>query len=250
MNVALHGPSERAWALTERQGARRGPTELEIGRSSVRFTERGELEVSFAERGAPLPLRLEGKVRLVPELLGPGGQVLDAAGDHAWWPIAPRARAEVTLTAPGVRFSGDGYFDANTGACPLEATFREWSWCRAATHEGGATIAYHAEEIGGAKRTLDLAFDARGTHAAQGRIEHVLPGTGWGLSRKARAAKGATVEVTRTLEDTPFYARSQVRICGAAGDAIGVHESLSLERFRKRWVQLLLPMRIRRVGAR
>jgi carotenoid 1,2-hydratase len=52
--------------------------------------------------------------------------------------------------------------------------------------------------------------------------------------------------VRRTLEDTPFYARSvlQTRLLGQ--DAIAVHESLSLDRFRNPIVQAMLPFRMPR----
>jgi carotenoid 1,2-hydratase len=54
-------------------------------------------------------------------------------------------------------------------------------------------------------------------------------------------------EVTaRILEDTPFYARSVIRaqLCGET--AIGMHESLSLDRFASRYVQWMLPFRMPR----
>ena len=52
--------------------------------------------------------------------------------------------------------------------------------------------------------------------------------------------------LARTLEDTPFYARSLVgtRLFGHA--ATSVHESLDLDRFRSRIVQAMLPFRMPR----
>jgi carotenoid 1,2-hydratase len=47
----------------------------------------------------------------------------------------------------------------------------------------------------------------------------------------------------RTVEDTPFYARSMVMPDGSRGAQV-VHESLSLARFDSRWVQALLPFRM------
>lgn len=247
LNVALHGPSERVWVLNERRGATREAQSLAIGRSSLHLSDRGELEVRFDERAAPLPRRLAGTVRLVPEVLGPGAHVLDARADHRWWPVAPRARVEVTLTEPRISFSGSGYFDANVGLCPLEDTFRRWSWCRAATPGQGATIAYDAEERSGARRTFDLAIDTAGTREVEGRVDHHLGRTGWGLAREVRAEAAARVQSLRTLEDTPFYARSQIAIDGRGGRSVGIHESLCLDRFSAPWVQLLLPMKMRRV---
>jgi carotenoid 1,2-hydratase len=57
-------------------------------------------------------------------------------------------------------------------------------------------------------------------------------------------------EVTRTLEDTPFYARSLVRKRLLGSNALAVHESLDLDRFRQPWVQCLLPFRMPRFPRR
>ena len=50
----------------------------------------------------------------------------------------------------------------------------------------------------------------------------------------------------RTLEDAPFYARSQLsaRLFGETVDVM--HESLSLDRFRRPIVQAMLPFRMPR----
>jgi carotenoid 1,2-hydratase len=73
-----------------------------------------------------------------------------------------------------------------------------------------------------------------------------LPGTGWGIARRARADSAPEASVIRTLEDAPFYARSllETRVHGSRGRVI--HESLNLRRFSSRWVQCLLPFRMPR----
>ena len=50
----------------------------------------------------------------------------------------------------------------------------------------------------------------------------------------------------RTLEDTPFYTRSLLRLDGAGTGLPMVHESLSMERFDRGWVRCLLPFRMPR----
>ena len=60
------------------------------------------------------------------------------------------------------------------------------------------------------------------------------------------APAGKEDEVTRTLEDAPFYARSLVASQVLGKPAIAVHESLSLTRFRAAWVRMLLPFRMPR----
>jgi carotenoid 1,2-hydratase len=61
-----------------------------------------------------------------------------------------------------------------------------------------------------------------------------------------RADQGVQPDVIRTLEDGPFYARSQVRtkLYGEAADAF--HESLDLDRFRSPLVRAMLPFRMPR----
>ena len=54
------------------------------------------------------------------------------------------------------------------------------------------------------------------------------------------------MSVARTFEDTPFYARSLLAIDCDGETGTAMHESLSLERFRTRWVKCLLPFRMPR----
>jgi carotenoid 1,2-hydratase len=54
------------------------------------------------------------------------------------------------------------------------------------------------------------------------------------------------VEILETFEDAPFYARSLLRGQWRGEQAMAVHESLSLDRFRAPWVQLMLPFRMPR----
>ena len=48
----------------------------------------------------------------------------------------------------------------------------------------------------------------------------------------------------KTLEDTPFYTRSEIQVGGGQF----MHESLDLHRFCRPWVQFLLPFRMPRKG--
>jgi len=54
--------------------------------------------------------------------------------------------------------------------------------------------------------------------------------------------------VLRTLEDTPFYARSmvQAQLCGE--EVVAMHETLDARRFASPLVQALLPWRMPRRG--
>lgn len=243
VNVALYGPTSSSWALTERRAPTREAALLAIGPSSMRW-DGSAWVVEIDEVCAPLPRRLKGRIVVHPELLGQGGRALDARGAHLWWTVAPRARVEARFSHPDVCFAGPGYLDANAGVEPLEAAFSSWNWSRIAT-ERGAAVSYDVERLDGSGCTYDLAFDAAGRCTEVGGwAARDLPSTRWRVPRAARTGPGGSLELERTLEDTPFYTRSQVRLAHEGKVSRGVHESLSLERFRQRWVRLLLPMRM------
>jgi carotenoid 1,2-hydratase len=92
---------------------------------------------------------------------------------------------------------------------------------------------------------LALDFDASGhAHACAAPSMTGLPPTLWRIDRRFRGSP-ELIERIRTVEDTPFYARSMAMSADPAATQV-VHESLSLDRFRSRWVQTLLPFRMRR----
>jgi len=69
-----------------------------------------------------------------------------------------------------------------------------------------------------------------------------LAASGWGLARASRGQ--ATPALLATLESGPFYCRSLLR--DRDSGALCIHESLSLQRFERPWVQALLPFRMPR----
>jgi carotenoid 1,2-hydratase len=82
----------------------------------------------------------------------------------------------------------------------------------------------------------------------QGKVEEFSPpptrkltATGWRIGRETRADTDSQASVIRTLEDTPFYARSLVSTQLLGAPVTAVHESLNLNHFASRWVQTLLP---------
>jgi carotenoid 1,2-hydratase len=146
-----------------------------------------------------------------------------------------------------MRWSGNGYLDSNSGDEPLENSFVRWDWSRASVRNGTAVL-YDVTRRSGGDFSLALHFDR------SGRAELFVPPTrialqrsGWQIERNTRADAGYPARVVKTLEDTPFYARSLIstRLLGEHANA--VHESLSLDRFRSRWVQMMLPFRMPRV---
>jgi carotenoid 1,2-hydratase len=217
---------------------------LAIGPSSLSW--RGDaLTFAIDEVAMPVPSRLRGTVRVLPSALTRLAYSLDGAGRHRWHPLAPRSRVEVELLQPSLRWSGSGYLDSNDGDAPLEDDFRCWTWSRGSRRDRSTTVLYDVERRDGAATSLALRFDDAGCAAAIDAPPPVqLPPSGWRIARTTRSDSGAAVE--RTLEDAPFYARSVVskRLLGEA--VVAMHESLDLDRFRSRWVQMLLPFRMPR----
>jgi carotenoid 1,2-hydratase len=223
----------------------RSKESLFVGPSSLRW--RGStLEIEIDEVSAPVPKRIQGKIRVTPTGFTRQSFRLDAAGRHFWQPIAPRARIELVLERPALSWSGSAYLDSNHGAEPLEAGFKEWTWSRA--HLSRDTVVfYDARPRDGDDVSMALRFDT------VGKVESVvpaprtmLPSTAWRIARRMRTDASATVAIRRTLEDTPFYARTELatQIFGEPAECF--HESLSLDRFASPLVRAMLPFRMPR----
>jgi carotenoid 1,2-hydratase len=259
INVALHGPEGDVWVFNERplapgarstdrlvlDGASGGTTaRWEDGRLVLRLDEPSK---PFFERMAP---RLRGEIRLTPGTLHGRANVLDAAGVQRWHCVAPGARVSVDLEAPRVRFEGTAYHDANHGDVALEASFRRWSWCRAPLPEGTAVL-YDTVGRDGVARPLGWLFRQDGATEPLAPAEVVELGRArWGVARRTRTESAAGTRLVRTLEASPFYARSLVAMRLRGRDVTAFHESLDLDRFSSAWVRFLLPWRIRREGGR
>ena len=249
LNVALYGKNSGRWTMTERgqKRLRRSASVLSIGPSHMRWTGNA-LEIQIDERGAPLPRRVRGKIRLFPSHLNDRSFALDPAGRHQWTPYAPCSRVEVELSQPALRWSGNGYFDANFGAAPLETDFQKWTWSRASAPLG-TTVLYDVTARDLTPYSLALRF------SDFGRVESIepppavqLPNSKWGVRRQTRADLGCEPRILKTLEDAPFYSRTLLDTSVLGIQAAAVHESLDLDRFNSRWVQCLLPFRMPRLA--
>jgi carotenoid 1,2-hydratase len=247
LNVALYGNTGKRWAMTERRrrAVRRSENELVIGPSCVDWN--GEaLAFQIDEITNPFPSRLQGTVRVYPSALTRETFALDAAQCHRWRPIAPCARVHVDFRQPATRWLGDGYCDINHGDAPLERDFSSWQWSRASTRRG-TVISYDTFARGNGDTSLALNYDREGVaHHLQPLPRAGLPPTGWRILRSARGDAQQPIVVKRTLEDAPFYARSQLSAKLHSESADVMHESLSLDRFRMPIVQAMLPFRMPR----
>lgn len=224
------------------------PGRLEIGPSHAAW-DGVSLEIKIDERCMPEQRRLRGTIRVTTPGLIDHEVMLDGQGRHHWRPLAPKARVHVELESPGLEWSGTAYFDSNHGAEPLEKGFSAWSWSRA-LHGNDVLVLYDAVRRDGTKLAVARLFGADGVKdvVAPPQVD-LKPGL-WGVRRPTRCDPGARPTLVRRLEDAPFYTRSEIRTVFLGREAHGVHESLDLDRFIRRWVQFLLPFRMPRIAKR
>ncbi|HJQ59350.1 MAG TPA: hypothetical protein VJ890_20760 [Vineibacter sp.] len=247
VNVALYSNGSKRWTMTERRQSslHRSADVLAIGPSCLSWNG-DSLHISISETAVPVPSSLRGAVRVFPAAIANHTVVLKSEGRHVWRPIAPTARVEVVLQSPALDWSGTGYVDTNHGDAPLETAFSDWSWSRAAMG-GEAAVLYDVRLRHGAPVSLALRFDRHGrAHDFAPPPLVRLPTTKWQVPRSTRADDGHVAKVLRTLEDAPFYARTAISTRLLGMPTVAVHESLSLNRFSREWVQMLLPFRMPR----
>lgn len=248
VNVALYGEGVKRWTMTERskRSLSRGEDHIKIGPSSVHWDGK-KLEISFDERGMPLPLRAKGKLTIRPKWMNSQSFILDGKGLHHWWPIAPVCEAEVELEKPNLKWKGHGYFDNNWGDEPIENGFYRWDWSRAPLPNDGAALLYDVTRINDEEFSLALQFDGNG------KLKHFDPPprqklekTLYRVDRFTQCEPDFSPRVIETLEDTHFYQRAHIdsKVCGHVGPAM--HESMALYRFRTNWAKWLLPFRMPR----
>ena len=211
VNAVFYEPKQKHWAMTERRARdlKTSTSMLKIGPSSMSFD--GEsLTVNLDERSAPFRRAIRGKVVVEMPAVTDRCYTLHSSGQHRWWPIAPTARVKVSLDAPNIHWEGSGYVDTNGGTVALEDTFTDWHWSRADMGPEHCRIVYEAHAKDGESCLMTL-FGGPKTGLAS---EHSPPrrdlsdGPIWRVSRPARSYQGFNVE--KTLEDTPFYTRSNL----------------------------------------
>jgi carotenoid 1,2-hydratase len=126
----------------------------------------------------------------------------------------------------------------------LEAGFTGWDWLRAHDGAGGCIVQYHGAPRAGPALDLSLRLGADGAVSPfPSPPDQKLPMSLWGIERRTRTDAAA---LTRTLEDAPFYARSELLVEMAGHRGPAMHESLNLNRFAAPWVRALLPVRMPR----
>ena len=247
LNVVLYTPGQKRWTMTERGAGHvtRERDSFRIGPSHVRWTGRA-LVIDIDEVATPLPRRVRGRVTVHPQGLSPFVAALDSRGAHRWGPIAPCARVEVEMAAPSLSWKGHAYIDSNEGDEPVDRGFTEWDWQRATLADGSTAVVYDVRQTGGrGDRVIATRFQPDGrAQAFEPPPRQVLPPSGWRIRRHMRS--DAPAASCRTLEDTPFYARSVVQTTLLGEPVRAMHETLDTGRLVSPVVQMLLPFRMPR----
>jgi carotenoid 1,2-hydratase len=247
LNVALYSPGAERWTMTER-GARhvqRTRSSLRIGPSAVSW-DGHSLSIRVDERACPVPRRVRGRVTVHADGVCDFVTALDTPGRHRWGPIAPRARVEVAFDEPALSWRGHAYIDSNEGDEPVTEAFAGWDWLRAPLADGSTAVVYDVRQRQGlGERLIALRFAPSGTVCPfEPAAARALPLTRWRVLRRLRADAGGVVR--RTLEDTPFYARSLLE-CRLEGQPVqAMHETLDVRRLARPLVQAMLPVRMPR----
>lgn len=244
LNVGIYSRGQQRWVLNEynRTQIARDSRRLGLGSSALHF-DGDALNITVDERAVPLPRRVRGRIRVIPTTRTPSPFTLHERGQQTWWPFAPSARVELDLSAPSLRWSGQGYFDTNSGAIPLQDCFTDWHWSRRHDQDG-THITYQTHDCDQTTSQLALRIvnDGSVEHGELPRVRQLPKGL-WRMTRPI--ATDTQPRLVQSLEDTPFYTRSVVATPDA-GASLTMHESLSMERFVQPWVQRLLPFRTRR----
>ncbi|MEM6463699.1 MAG: carotenoid 1,2-hydratase [Pseudomonadota bacterium] len=255
MNVALYGPRENLWAMTERgsRALKRESANIQIGPSRMSWDDRG-LDLEFNEVTVPrppqqfLPRRIGGRIRVSFDTTNRKVFKLDDHGRHNWWPVAPVASIETQFSNGTAQdWSGHGYLDANWGEEPLESGFRRWDWARTRCENEQAVVVYDVEPVDGPRRTLQLHFTKSGSHVLNSELKKEdLPTGFWGVRRSVLSESRA--KSVRTLEDSPFYVRSMIETDLLGATRTAMHESFNGDRFRSPFVKMMLPVRMPRLA--
>ncbi|MEL7297675.1 MAG: carotenoid 1,2-hydratase [Pseudomonadota bacterium] len=245
INAIIYGPDRKRWAMTER-GERhllKEPQGIRVGKSAMQW-QHDKLVIDIDEWTNPFPSRLRGRIEIDTGHRSRRVWPIHDNGAHHWWPMAPHATATAHFEQPHLTISGSAYVDSNFGKRPLERDFRYWDWTRNADHSDAYDLTYHTRQIDDKEYFLSLKQgDSGELLPVEAPRLQPLPKSAWRVSREICSEH--RIGDVKTLEDTPFYARAKVTTDSATPKTL-MHESLSLERFGKPWVQTLLPFRMPR----
>ncbi len=236
VNFALYEKGARwVWVLSEYQDVQldadgRG---MSIGSSRFRYVHKNRLEIDITDRTAVWGTPTQVTLELEP--LGPSHEPLrlvDGLG-HFWHPIAPRAKARVSVPSHDLSFEAQAYHDGNHGPVPLGSDLRGWEWTRT-QDEQSTRILYRPWHPDGPGAKSGLTVDVTDGKAVATRQLLEPPDvsrTAWGLQVPRSLGLDGPVDL---LESSPFYARLESR----RGDTHALGEVADFRRFHSpliRW---------------
>ncbi|MDP2273229.1 MAG: carotenoid 1,2-hydratase [Archangium sp.] len=229
VNFALYEKGvRRQWVLSEYQDVTAEGQTLKIGESTLHARSDGSLVVQVIDTTAIWGKPVEARLELTPE--GPGHAPIRLVEglDHWWQPIAPRARATLTMPKLGLKLEGRGYHDGNHGEVPLGSDLRGWDWVRSHASER-TTITYRPWN---AAASWQVAVDENSVAVNQVSLPPAPSSrTAWGLSVPK-------LQESRLLESSPFYARLE-----SGRDTLG--EAADFQRFHSPWIRWMAGLRTR-----
>lgn len=252
LNIATYGPRGR-FCMTDRGRAALCQSRdcLTIGPSSMRWMG-DRLVIEVDEIAAPpIVSRVRGRIEVIPSAITSVDLALTPDGAHVWRPFAPSCAIVVDLEAPGWRWQGHGYFDANFGIRALEQDFSTWTWGRFPL-ANDTTCFYDAVRHDGSALAVGVQFGADGSAVRHPLLPLApLRRSLWALPRQTRADPGYRPRQVLAMLDAPFYCRSAVRTRIDGKETVGVHETLDLKRFNSPLLKPMLALRVpRRAGWR
>ena len=130
----------------------------------------------------------------------------------------------------------------------MSGPFKAWDWSRALMRDGSTAVIYDVHQTNGSHQLIAERFSPDGSWSPfePASVRQALPSTFWRINRGIRCDAGTVTTVLKTLEDTPFYARSllQTQLLGEQVHAI--HETLQPQRLTTLPVKMMLPWRMPR----
>ena len=245
VNFALYRQGRRlSWVLSEYSDAslsEDGRT-LRIGRSSLTRGDDGLVVARVDDRSPWWRRPVQAELRLQAPSLACAPVRLVEGMEHLWFPFAVRSRGDVFALSPtlspsgrgrhGLRFSGSGYHDGNSGTRLLGTDLKRWSWTR--THTPTETRVVYRPEHGALPGWEVVATDQRSDVTRLAPSNTPLRRTGWGLEIPSGGHQ-------RLLESSPFYARFEAAEPGH--HTLG--EAADFARFRSPSVRWMADFRTR-----
>ncbi|MEM0900264.1 MAG: carotenoid 1,2-hydratase [Pseudomonadota bacterium] len=241
--------------MTERGSAHgeRTATRFSLGPSDLEWRD-GRLVLNFDERAMPwprqnmLPERIRGKLTLDAGAITRRAFTIDAEDRHGWWPISPSSRIKAEFDGGKIPdWEGHGYLDSNWGEAGLEDAFIDWDWARGELPSGDTVILYDTRRRDGSEKCLCLRYAEDGSVSEFELPQRHSLGRGfWGVLRASHADNGHAPRLVRSLEDGPFYCRSEIFTRLLGEDITLMHESFSGKRFANPLVKAMLLFRMPR----